>query len=285
MCDDRTDHDLDLEVSRRDLGLIAGSLALASAFPAQAASRPVIGRDVTIPMADGTAEAFFVSPAKGRSPGVILWTDIFGLRPAFRTMATRLAQSGYAVLVHNPFYRSSKAEIAPEGTPFDAAFRAKIMPMRALLTPDAVERDAKALVAFLDGQTSVNFRRKLGVAGYCMGGPLMVQTAAALPDRIGAGASFHGGGLATDKADSPHLLIPRTKARYLIAIAENDDKASPDDKMKLRAAFDAAKRMAEIEVYAGTLHGWCAIDSKAHNVAQADRAWGRMLTLFKKGLA
>jgi carboxymethylenebutenolidase len=283
MCDDQTEAELE-GVSRRELGLIAGGLAVTAATPACAATAATTERDVTIKTPDGLTDAFFVAPAKGKHPGVIIWPDIFGLRPTMRQMAKRLAESGYAVLVVNPFYRSGKAPVTPPGAPFDEAFRAKIMPMRALLTPDAVARDATAFVAFLDAQPSVDKKRRIGAAGYCMGGALVLQTAAAVPARVGAGASFHGGSLASDTPSSPHLLIPKMRARFLIAAAQNDDARDPADKDKLRAAFAAAKLPAEIEVYPA-MHGWCPPDGKAYDAMQAERAWSRMLVLFKGALA
>jgi carboxymethylenebutenolidase len=285
MCDEQTERDLD-GMNRRDFGLAAGGLTLATALPAGAATMPVIERDVTIKTPDGMADAYFVAPAKGKHAAVLVWPDIFGLRPAMRQMYKRLAaENGYAALVVNPFYRSGKAPVTPPGAPFDDAFRAKIGPMRALLTPEAVERDAKAFVAFLDAQKNVDRKRKIGTSGYCMGGALVLRTAAAVPERVGAGASFHGGSLATDALNSPHLLIPRMKASFLIAAADNDDKKDPEDKNRLRAAFEAAGRAAEIEVYEGAMHGWCPPDGRAHNAAQAERAWQRMLALFGKALA
>ncbi len=225
MCDDRTDRELDAlgPITRRQIGVIAGSLGVATAFPACAAALAVTERDVLVAAPDGQIDAYFVAPAKGKHPGVIIWPDIFGLRPAMRQMGKRLAEAGYAVLVVNPFYRSAKAPITT-GTALDPAFREKVGPMRALLLPDAVARDAKALVSWIDAQKSVDTRRKIGTAGYCMGGALVMQTAAAAPGRVGAGASFHGGGLATAGADSPHLLIPQMKASFLVAVADNDDK-------------------------------------------------------------
>jgi carboxymethylenebutenolidase len=287
MCDDSTDNDLDAlgMISRRDLGVLAASLGVAAAFPAGAASSRLIERDVMVPTPDGKADAFFVAPAKGRHPAVLIWPDVYALRPAFRDMAKRLAGAGYAVLAINPFYRSMKAPIIAPDDPRDASTRAKIAPMRQLLTSDAAIRDSIACFAFLDRQKNVDRKRKGAVTGYCMGGPIAMRAADQMPDRIGAVGSFHGGGLATDKPDSPHLMLPKSKASYLIAIAENDDKANPAEKDKLRAAFDAAGRSAEIEVYAGAMHGWCPPDSRAYNAEQAERAWGRMLALFAKALA
>jgi carboxymethylenebutenolidase len=214
-----------------------------------------------------------------------MWTDILGLRPAFRAMGKRLAASGYAVLVPNPFYRTGKAPVVAEGASFDDdATRQRLMSLMATLTPEVQFSDARAYVGYLASQPAVDRKRKMGTAGYCMGGPMTMRTAAALPDRIGAGASFHGANLASDKPDSPHLLVPKMKARYLIAIAESDDQRDPAAKTLLREAFTKAALKAEIEVYAGTIHGWCALDSKVYNQPQAEKAWSRMLVLFQSAL-
>lgn len=283
MCDDVTEADLDM-LSRRQLGAMAGVLALAVTLPAGAAARAIAERDVQVTTPDGSIDAYFVAPAQGKHPGVIIWPDIYGLRPAMRQMGKRLAEAGYAVIVVNPFYRSGKAPVVtPPGAATDAAFRGTLGPMRALLTPAAVARDAVALVSFLDAQKSVDKRRKIGTSGYCMGGPLVIRTAAAVPARIGAGATFHHAPLATEGADSPHLLISKTRANFLIAAAQNDDARDPGEKDRLRAAFAAAKRPAEIEVYPA-MHGWCPPDGRAHDPVQAERAWSRMLVLFKSAL-
>lgn len=269
-------------VTRRAFGLGAAAAGIGVLLPRPANALPIKGRDVTIKTPDGTADAHFVAPATGKHPGVLVWPDIVGLRPAFRQMADRLAQSGYAVLTVNQFYRSTRAPFLQAGESFDQpAVRQRIEPWRKALSPEGVSRDGKAFVTWLDGQAAVDRKRGIGTTGYCMGGPMTLRTAAVAPDRVRAGASFHGGGLATDAPDSPHLLVPQIKARYLFAIAENDDGRAPDDKTKLRAAFDAAKLPAEIEVYPGTLHGWCPPDSRAYNPAQAERAWSRLLATFE----
>jgi dienelactone hydrolase len=276
MCDDHSFADETAwlkqhsNVSRRVFGAMVGASGLMAILPSPAFALDVAGRDVAVTTPDGVADCYFVAPAKGKHPGVIIWPDIFGLRPAFRKMAERLAQSGYSVLVVNPR--------APENW-------AKVREQAGKLSPTTNAVDAKAFVAFLDTQKRVNRKRKIGTAGYCMGGPMVVRTAAAMPDRIGAVASFHGSSLANDKLDSPHLLIPQTKAEYLIAIAENDDQKAPAEKEMLRAAFAAAGRPAEVEVYAGALHGWCPPDAKVYNAEQAERAWARMIILFGKALA
>lgn len=291
MCDDHTaaenERYLAATMSRRDFaGAAAVAVSgLAMLLPAPADAMAVRGRNVTIRTPDGIADAYFVAPTRGRYPAVLVWPDIMGLRPAFRQMADRLAQSGYAVLTVNQFYRSTKAPFLKPGESFrqpDVA--AKLGAWRKLLTADATVRDAQAFLAFLDAQKQVDRKRGIGTTGYCMGGPMTMRTAAIAPDRVRAGASFHGGGLATDAPDSPLLLVPKMKARYLFAIAENDDARAPDDKQKLHKAFSAAGLPAEIEVYAGAMHGWCPPDSEVYNPVQADRAWGRLLALFSTAL-
>jgi carboxymethylenebutenolidase len=273
-------------LTRRHFSLMTLGAGLAAALPGLAHAAATKGQDVDIKTPAGTADAYFVHPAKGKHPGVLIWPDIFGLRPAFKEMATRLAESGYAVLVVNPFYRTRRAPTAPEHADFnDPATREALMSLRATLTAEATQADAKAFVSFLDAQAAVDTQRKIGTTGYCMGGPLVLRTAASLPDRIGAGATFHGGGLVTDKPDSPHLLIPVMKAHFLIAIAANDDAKEPAAKDTLRDAFAKAKLPAEIEVYAGTQHGWCPTDSPVYDHDAAEKAWERMLALFKTTLA
>ena len=291
MCDEHTEKDIEQferrtgSLNRRDFGKLSAVAGLSALLPQVANALDVIATDVDVSTPDGVADCYFVHPSSGRHPAVLIWPDILGLRPAFKAMAKRLAQSGYSVLVVNPFYRSAKAPVLKEGANFrDPATRAIVMPMRELLTPEANFTDAKAFIAYLDKQASVNTSRKIGTSGYCMGGPIVMRTAAAMPERIGAGATFHGGGLATDAEDSPHLLIPKTQAQMLHAIAENDDEKDPDAKHTLRAAYQAAGLAAEIEIYEGTLHGWCPPDSRAYNETQAERAWSRMLVLFEKAL-
>ncbi|HEY1314100.1 MAG TPA: dienelactone hydrolase family protein, partial [Steroidobacteraceae bacterium] len=243
------------------------------------------GADVEIKTADGTCDAYFVSPVTGKYPAVLTWPDIFGLRPASKEMATRLASSGYAVLVINPFYRIKKAPTAPEHPDFnDPATRQALLSMAGTLSAATAATDAKAFVAFLDAQPAVDKKKKMGTTGYCMGGPFVFRTAAAYPDRVGAAATFHGGSLVTDKPDSPHLLIPQMKARYLVAIAENDDARQPEAKTVLKDAFAKAHLTAEVEVYAGAQHGWCPPDSAVYNHDQAEKAWSRQLALFSKAL-
>jgi len=288
MCDEFTEADNAESaghVSRRAFGVLAGGGAMALMLPSPANALAIGGKDVIVTTPDGKADAYFVAPATGKHPGVLIWPDIMGLRPAFRQMADRLAQSGYAVLVVNPFYRAQKAPVLAPGESFgQPEVRARLMPLMQALTPTTQVTDAKAFVAFIDAQPQVDKQRGLATTGYCMGGPITMRTAAALPGRVKAGASFHGGGLATDKPDSPHLLVPKMKASYLFAIADNDDQRQPEAKDMLRTAFTAAKLPAEIEVYKGAQHGWCPPDSAAYNAEQAERAWARMLALFEKAL-
>jgi carboxymethylenebutenolidase len=273
-------------LSRREFSALTLGAGLICALPAAAATVETKDSEVEIKTPDGTADAYFVHPATGKHPGVLIWPDIFGLRPTFRQMAKRLAESGYAVLVVNPFYRTKKAPTAPDHADFnDPETRKSLMSLHDALTAQTGTTDGKAFIAWLDTQPAVDRKKKIGTTGYCMGGPLVFQTAAAVPDRVGAGATFHGGGLATNKPDSPSLLIPKIKAHYLIAIAENDDQKQPDAKNVLRDAFAKAKLPAEIEVYKGTMHGWCPPDSQVYNQEQAQKAWDRLLVLFKSALA
>jgi carboxymethylenebutenolidase len=266
----------------------SGGAAAATTATAAAAGAPTetAESEVTITTPDGACDAYFVHPATGAAPAVLVWPDIFGLRPAFREMGKRLAGSGYAVLVVNPFYRTKKAPTAPPHPDFDdPATREALMALAKTLTPETETTDARALTAWLDQQPSVDKARKMGTTGYCMGGPLVMRTAAANPDRIGAAATFHGGGLVTDKPDSPHLLIPKMKARFLVAIAANDDAKQPDAKATLEAAFAKASLPATVEVFQGTKHGWCPPDSHVYDHDAAERAWGELLVLLKGALA
>ena len=280
------------DLARRDFVVsVAAGLAAASASGKEL---QVVETDVEIKTPDGTADAAFIHPKSGSHPGVLIWTDAFGLRPSMRDIAKRLAAEGYSVLVPNPFYRVAKAPFSSASS-FSFQDQAQMAKLRSLMgsasAPGNPEKDAVAYVEFLEKQKSVNKSKKVGTQGYCMGGPLVVRTAATLPDRIGAGASFHGGGLVTDKPESPHLLAPKIKGRMYFGIAANDDKNQPDAKDKLREAFAAAKVPAEIEVYSESQHGWCVSDmpiqgGKAiYNKADADRAWGKLVALYKAGLA
>jgi len=280
------------DLARRDFVVsVAAGLAAASASGKEL---QVVETDVEIKTPDGTADAAFIHPKSGSHPGVLIWTDAFGLRPSMRDIAKRLAAEGYSVLVPNPFYRVAKAPFSSASS-FSFQDQAQMAKLRSLMgsasAPGNPEKDAVAYVEFLEKQKPVNKSKRIGTQGYCMGGPLVVRTAATLPDRIGAGASFHGGGLVTDKPESPHLLAPKIKGRMYFGIAANDDKNQPDAKDKLREAFAAAKVPAEIEVYSESQHGWCVSDmpiqgGKAiYNKADADRAWGKLVALYKAGLA
>jgi carboxymethylenebutenolidase len=272
-------------VSRRRFGAWSMGVGMAMLLPRAVDAVDVKESDVEVKTPDGTADCYFVHPTTGAAAGVIVWPDILGLRPAFRQMGKRLAESNYAVLVVNPFYRNKRSPVVPEGATFDEATRAIVFPLAQALNATTHVTDAKAFVAFLDSQAAVDKRKKIGTTGYCMGGPIVMRTAAAVPDRIGAGASFHGGGLVTQAADSPHLLVPQMKAQFLFAVAENDDMREPEAKNVLKETFAKAKLPAEIEVYAGAAHGWCPPDSQVYNQAQAERAWSRLLVLFQKALA
>lgn len=288
-----TDHSGDPPpFSRREFTALSIAAGVVAATRASAAEIPT-EQAVDIRTPSGVCDAVVVHPeGKGPWPAAILFTDAFGLRPAMRDMAKRLAAAGYAVLVPNPYYRSTKAP-GINAANFDfqnPADRAKLQALRAPLTTDAVAQDAKAYLAYLDAQPFVNKKATAGAFGYCMGGLMTLQAAAGVPNRIGAGASFHGGGLVTDKPDSPHLAVPKMKGEYLIAIAANDDAAQPDAKTKLVEAFRAAKIPANVAVYEGTMHGWCVQDMPAregkpiYNEAQAERAWSELVALFKRRL-
>ncbi len=273
-------------VSRRQFGALSIGAGMMALLPRAADAQTVSERDVTIKTPDGTCDAYFVHPAKGAHAAVLVWPDILGLRPAFRQMGKRLAESGYSVLTVNPFYRMKPSPVVPAGASFaDPEVRKAVMPLAQGLNATTHVTDAKAFIAWLDAQPQVEKKRKIGTTGYCMGGPIVMRTAAAVPDRVGAGASFHGGGLATKNPDSPHLLIPQMKASFLIAVAENDDQREPDVKTILKDTYAANKLAAEIEVYAGAAHGWCPPDSQVYNEKQAERAWSRLLALFGKSLA
>jgi carboxymethylenebutenolidase len=283
------------DIARRDLvGLSVAVGIAATAGSAAGASLEVVETDVEIKTPDGTCDAAFIHPKSGSHAGVLVWPDAFGLRPSMRDIGKRLAAEGYSVLVPNPFYRVAKAPFT-DASNFsfqNQADMAKLKPLMASATaPGNAEKDAVAYVAFLDAQREVNKSKKIGTQGYCMGGPLVVKTAATVPNRIGAGASFHGGGLVTDQPNSPHLLAPKIKAHMYFGIASNDDTRQPEAKDKLKEAFAAANVPAEIEVYPGALHGWCVPDmpmqngQPIYNKPDAERAWGKLLALYKTALA
>lgn len=284
MCDqdhfeqDRQEYERRGLVTRRQFGALLGGAGIAMVLPRVANAVAVTEADVNITTPDGTADCYFVHPASGTAPAVLIWPDIFGLRPAMRQMGKRLAESGYSVLVVNPFYRMKKGVVAPQGgaTPIP-----ELRPLMAALTEQTNMTDAKAFIAWLDQQPSVAKNRKIGTQGYCMGGPLAFRTAAAVPDRVGAVGSFHGGGLVLEGPNSPHLMAAKTKAQFLIAIAENDDQRAPNEKDVLKKTFGAA---AEVEVY-GAAHGWCPPDTQVYNEQLAEKAWSRLLALYGKALA
>ena len=287
MCDqdhfekDRQEYEARGMVTRRQFGVLVGA-GVAMLLPKVVNAVDVMEMDVTVTTPDGTADCYFVHPVSGTAPGVLVWPDIFGLRPAFRQMGKRLAESGYSVLVVNPFYRAQKAPTASAGaaTPIP-----EVRPLMQALSETTHMTDAKAFIAWLDGQSSVATNRKIGTQGYCMGGPIAFRTAAAVPDRVGAVASFHGGGLVTDQPNSPHLQAATSTAQFLVAIAEPDDERSPNVKTVLGETFTTANLPAEIEVYTGAAHGWCPPDTQVYNEPQAERAWSRLLALYGKALA
>ncbi len=287
MCDqdhfekDRQEFEASGSVTRRQFGVLLGA-GVAMMLPQVKNAVAVTESDVNVMTPDGAADCYFVHPASGTAAGVLIWPDIFGLRPAFRQMGKRLAESGYSVLVVNPFYRVKKAPTAEAGS---ATPIPQLLPLAKGLSETTQMTDAKAFIGWLDGQASVARNRRIGTQGYCMGGPIAFRTAAAVPARVGAVASFHGGGLVTDMPNSPHLQTAKTKAQVLIAIAENDDKQSPNEKNVLKETFAKVNLPAEIEVYAGAAHGWCPPDSQVYNEPQAEKAWSRLLALYGKALA
>jgi carboxymethylenebutenolidase len=287
MCDqdhfeeDRQESEARGMVTRRQFGVLLAA-GVAMLLPEVAGAVAVTESEVTIKTPEGAADCYFVHPASGTAPGVLVWPDIFGLRPAFRQMGKRLAESGYAVLVVNPFYRVKKAPTADNGaaTPIQ-----QLMPLAQALNETTHMSDAKAFIGWLDQQGSVAKNKKIGTQGYCMGGPIAFRTSAAMPDRVGAVASFHGGGLVTTTPNSPHLQASKTKAQFLICIAANDDQRAPTDKDVLKETFTKAGLPAEIEVYTNAMHGWCPPDSSVYNEPQAEKAWSRLLALYGKALA
>ena len=292
MCDEDTQKDVEEylkrhpEMTRRDFTRLATGAGLAMMLPPVAHAQGISERDVEIQTADGVADCHFAHPSGGATAAVLVWPDILALRPAFREMGRRLARSGYAVLTVNPFYRDARSPVVGRGASFgQPETRNIVLPMARNLNAETHFSDARAFVAWLDRQSEVDTSCGIGTTGYCMGGPMVMRTVAAVPDRLAAGATFHGGGLATSNADSPHLLIPQTRARMLHCVAENDDQNDPQAKVTLREAYAAAGIPAEIEVYEDAMHGWCAIDSQVYHQAQAERAWSRLLNLFDSALA
>ena len=292
MCDEHTHQENEAyfkthaSLNRRQFVTGMLGVGLMMYLPVNANAQAVTQSYVTIKTPDGDADAYFVHPSDGKHPAVLIWPDILGLRPAFEMMGKRLAESGYAVLVVNPYYRTQKAPVVGVGASYDdPETRTAVQALAKTLSPETNVIDAKAFVQFLDKQKAVDSSKKIGTTGYCMGGPIVMRTAAAIPERIGAAASFHGGGLATDADNSPHLLIPKMKARFLIAVADNDDQRDPKAKETLASSFTSAGLKAEIEVYKGALHGWCPPDSRVYNEAQAERAWSKLLVTLKEALA
>ena len=290
MCDkDHFEEDLEKyiragRVTRRDFGTLTAGVGLAMMLPRAANAQAVTEKEVEIRTPDGVCDAYFVHPSSGAHAAVLVWPDILGLRTAFRQMGKRLAESGYSVLTVNPFYRSKRAPVVPEGATFNEEVRGIVFPLAGQLNATTHVADARAFVAWLDQQPQVDRNRGIGTTGYCMGGPITMRTAAALPNRVAAAASFHGGNLVTQNPDSPHLLVPQMKAQYLFAVAENDDMREPEAKNVLRDTFAKANLQAEIEVYPAA-HGWCPPDSAVYDEEQAERAWSRMLVLFERALA
>jgi carboxymethylenebutenolidase len=287
MCDDFIHQGLthDPTVSRRTF-VVSTAATVVLTSSAVAAEAKVVEKDVNVPMASGVSDSVLFYPeGKGTWPAVLVWTDILGLRPVFREMGRRLAAEGYVVLVPNPFYRNAKAPVVDGSFDFSKPEdRAKVMPLAAALTADANITDAKSYTTFLDAQPQTNKRKRMGVQGYCMGGPLTFRTASTRPDRIGAAATFHGGGLVTDKPDSPHLLIPQMKAEVLCCVADNDDKRDPAAKDTLKQAFAAAHLKATVEVFEGCNHGWTVRGSQVYNEEGAERAWSELTALYKRNL-
>jgi carboxymethylenebutenolidase len=279
--DDKQRYEAQGLVTRKQFGIMLGA-GMAMMLPKVANAAAVTESEVMVKTPDGTADCYFVHPATGTAPGVLVWPDIFGLRPAFRQMGKRLAESGYSVLVVNPFYRVKKAPTADQGA---ATPIAQVSPLMQALNETTHMTDAKAFIGWLDQQTSVAKNRKMGAQGYCMGGPIALRTAAAVPDRVGAVASFHGAALVANGPNSPHLQAAKTKAQFLIAIAEADDMRSPNDKVALKDTFAKAGLTAEVEVYVGSAHGWCPPDSTVYNEPLAEKAWSKLLALYGKALA
>jgi len=282
MCDNDINQGLieDWSLTRRTFVALT---AAAGFTGAACAAENVVSKDVTVKTADGEAEAVLLHPpGKGPWPAVLIWPDIMGLRPVFREMGKRLAAQGYTVLVPNPFYRSAKVA-AIKGDFSDPEARKTLFGYRQAMVDVGIDHDAEAYLAFLDAQPETDKKKKAGVQGYCMGGPLSFRTAAAVPNRIGAVGSFHGGGLTTDQPNSPHLLIPKTNAAYLVAVAKNDDAKDPQSKDILKAAFAAAKKTATVEVYGGD-HGWCVPGSQVYNEGEAERAWAALSKMYKEAL-
>lgn len=276
-------------LTRRRFGALGAAGAVAACVPvngdAVSAREEVSERPVSFATQTGTLDGIFYHREGAEAPAVLFWPDIAGIRPAKQAMARRLAESGYAVLLANPYYRDAPAPQFADFADFagNGGF-AKVEPWRKKLTAEAIMRDTAAAVGWLDQQAAVDTSRGVGTQGYCMSGSFTLWGAAAVPARIRGAASFHGGGLVkADDPMSPHRMFARSRASHLIAIAQNDDAKAPGDKTALRAAADAADRPAEIEVYVAD-HGWCVPDSPSYDQAEAERAWGRLLALYGSAL-
>ena len=290
MCDENTVQDAHQAgnadaFTRREFNTLASGAAVAFSLAPVANAKSITSSDVKIATPDGSCDAFFVHPTEGTHPAVLIWPDILALRASFRAMATRLAESGYAVLCINPYYRDAVAPVVETGESFqDASTQKKVLPMYRNLSPETHRTDAWAFVDWLDAQNAVDASRPIGTMGYCMGGPMVMRAAAERSDRIGAGCAYHPVSLATEDDDSPHRLIPKMNGQFLIALAENDDERNPDDKSVLREAFASAGLTAEVTVFEGALHGWCVLDSRVYNEASAEGAWAKTLNLFEAAL-
>ncbi|MEI9890020.1 MAG: dienelactone hydrolase family protein [Caulobacteraceae bacterium] len=274
----------DSDINRRAFttASIAAGALMGAAWSAHAQAAGVKETDVSIKTPDGDTDAALYTPAgKGPFPGVVIFTDILGLRPAFRDMGKRLASSGYVVLVPNPFYRTKKGLLVEGPFDFSKDF-AKLQPHTAAITPEGTTKDLTAWVAYLDDLPQTSKKAKLGVTGYCMGGPRVVEASAIRADRVGGAMSNHGGGVVSNAPTSPHLLAPKIKAKTFFAIAQNDAMRQPDQADKLKAAYAAAGNPCGAEVYKAD-HGWCVSDGAAYNKAEAERAWTQMLATFKEG--
>lgn len=286
MCDsDDKGFIVDTSLTRRSMLAGMSATSVAVAFPGAAMAANVVETDVMVKTADGVADAALFRPSgRGAWPAVLLWPDILGLRPVFREMGRRLAAQGYVVLVPNPFYRVRRAPIVTGPFDFgDKAAMGKLMELKSTLTDARIDADTGSFLGFLDAQRQVDRRKGAGVQGYCFSGPFAFRAAALRPGRIRAVATFHGGGLVTKDANSPHLLIPNSRAAFLVAIARNDDHNQPDAKEILKASFAAAKRPATVEVYPGD-HGWTVAGSQAYNEPAAERAWAGLLRLYRDRL-
>jgi len=273
------------DLTRRELGAISLGAGVAMLLPRITHALEVTSSQIDVETPDGLADCYFAHPVSGSHPGVVVWPDARGIRPAYRDIAERLAESGYSVLAVNPYYRSHRGAVLGDGAdPRQGDTMSILRPLLAELSPETERTDAITMVRFLDTQAVVDANRRMGTLGFCLGGPATFRTAAQFPDRVGAGASFHGVRLVTDAPTSPHLLIPRMSAEFLIAIAEDDDENDPEAKRVLRETFEKAGLRAEIEVYDGAMHSWTTPDSPVHHPAQAERAWNRMLALFDAAL-